>query len=408
MAWENTLLDASFRGVEFETLKVDDSGGHDVARHAFPYCDGQETEDLGVRAREIRISAYLYGDEYESALAKLVEALEDDGPGELIHPIYGSMTVQPMEWHISHQADDIDQCRVEITFCETDEPSPIFEQINQRLAAAALADSDEAVSSAATEAYVADMAKPSLRSQLNAIRSVLQKTIGQIYAQARDITHSALDVINFPRLLVSDLIQGVAAILALGESLDPKKIFAQWRSLSDDAKALLKLPTSAASEQSRPPSAAAMQPVTRLMSVVVVSQYAATVGELLTSEAETATLSPEQIETIVNDVRTMIETVVIDLRDATDLDAADKLERYRPVVEALKNQALLLQNAAKSIIEQRPPLIERAVTSPGNLHLIAHRWYGDYRRADELLRLNPQIRQPNFVLAGTVLKAYAE
>ena len=462
MAWEDTLQDASFKGLDLHVLRIEDAGGHDVARHAFPYRAGQETEDLGAKAWDIRVSAMVWGDDYEYDLNDLIAALEEDGSGDLVHPIYGVLNCQVLDYRIAHEADGVDQCRIDITFCETDEPKPVFQQLNPRQAAAAVVESDEEVTDVATEAYVDDMEEPSLGAQLNALRSTLQKTIGQIYGQVRGIVQTALDVINFPRLLVSDLIQGVAAILALPESLDPDKIFSQWRSLSDDAKALLQLPNGIANNQpltgrfasqgssvstgrtssstgsgsasgsgtgggssgsesgvnegyssynalsARTVSATALRPFNRLMAAVVVSQYAATVGELLSIEAASATLSPTQIEIMVNDVRSMMETLIQDLQGESSLETVNKLERYRPVIEALKNQALILQQAAQAIIELRPPLIERTVTSTANLHLIAHIWYGDHRRATELLRLNPQIRQPNFVLAGAVLMAYAE
>ena len=41
------------------------------------------------------------------------------------------------------------------------------------------------------------------------------------------------------------------------------------------------------------------------------------------------------------------------------------------------------------------------------LHLLAFEWYGDYSRFGELLRLNPQIRHPNFIEKGEILNAYA-
>ena len=408
MAWEDALQDASFREVKFQVLQIEDVGGHEVARHSFPYRDGQETEDLGLRAWEIRISGIFWGDDYERELDALIDALEEEGPGELIHPVYGSLNVQALDWRVRHQADGIDQCWVDISFTETDEPGLIFQQLNPRQSATALTDSDSAVTAAATEAYLADIAQPSLRSQLAAVRAVLNGTISEIYGQARGVVHSALDVINYPRIMASDIIQGVAAILALPESLNPDKIFSQWRSVAADAKNLHLIPATISGQQSRPPSALALRPVQRLVTATVVSQYAATVGELFAAEAENATLTPEQIETMVGDVRTMIESVIVDLRTDADLATADKLERYRPVIEALKDQALLLQNAAQALIELRPPLIQRTVTSDVSLYLIAHQWYSDYSRADELLRLNPQIRQPNFVLAGTVLWAYAE
>lgn len=407
MAWKNNLQDCSFKGVTFPVLSVEDTGGHDVARHAYPYRAGVETEDQGVREGEINISAVLWGDEYENDQADLLAILKETGPGELIHPVYGSLNCQVMDWRVRHDAEGVDQCLVDIYLIETDEPQPIFQNLNPRQHAAVVTESDTAVTDAMTEAYVADVAETSLSSQLAAMRTVLQQTISQIYGQARDVVQSGLDVINYPRIMVSDVIQGVGSILALAESLDPERIFNQWRSLADDAKALLNIPDDSADEMATPPSSAAMRTINRMVSVVVVSQYAATVGELLAAEAESATLSPPQIETMVGDVRTLIEALVLDLRDGTDLDAADKLVRYRPVVEALKDQALALQQAAQAIIELRPPLIERTVASDGNLHLIAHCWYGDYSRAAELLRLNPAIRYPNFVPAGTVLWAYA-
>lgn len=407
MAWEDNLQDCSFKGVSFPVLSVEDGGGHDVARHAYPYRAGVETEDQGVREAEISLAAFLWGDQYENDLADLLAILKEPGPGELIHPVYGSLYCQALDWRVRHEAERVDQCLVDIYLIETDEPAPIFQALNPRQRAAAVVDSDAAVSDAVAQAWVAEVAEPALISQLAAMRTVLQGTISEIYGRARGLVHSVLDVINFPRLLVSDLIQGVGSILALAESLDPDKIFNQWRSLADDARALLAIPDNAAADLSAPPSSAAMRAINRLVGVVVVSQYAATVGELLAAEAERATLSPPQIETMVGDVRGMIQTLVLDLRDGADLGTADKLLRYRPVVEALKDQALALQQAARAIIELRPPLIERAVAGNGNLHQIAHRWYGDYRRAAELLRLNPAIRQPNFVPAGTLLLAYA-
>lgn len=63
---------------------------------------------------------------------------------------------------------------------------------------------------------------------------------------------------------------------------------------------------------------------------------------------------------------------------------------------------------AAAVIESKPQLIRRTVAATGNLHLVAHLWYGDYTRADELQRLNPQVRDPNGLVAGDVLNAYAE
>ena len=86
---------------------------------------------------------------------------------------------------------------------------------------------------------------------------------------------------------------------------------------------------------------------------------------------------------------------------------ADYLAATAALADALRTMAQQVQRQALAVIVLRPPLIRRRVEADGNLHLLAHRWYGDYRRAGELLRLNPQLRLPCFVLRGEVLYAYA-
>ena len=67
-----------------------------------------------------------------------------------------------------------------------------------------------------------------------------------------------------------------------------------------------------------------------------------------------------------------------------------------------------VQQLAVSTIDAMPPLITRTVSSPCNLTLLAFHWYGDYTRSAELLRLNPSIKNPNFIATGEVLRAFAK
>ena len=84
------------------------------------------------------------------------------------------------------------------------------------------------------------------------------------------------------------------------------------------------------------------------------------------------------------------------------------VETSRPVIEALRNTAALIQARARQVILLSPPMIEREVESPASLRLLAHRWYGDHSRALELIRLNPDLKTPHNIPAGKVLRAYAE
>lgn len=105
MAWKDTLLPASFRGVGFEVLRTRDHGERSVVEHEYPYRDGSEIEDMGRKARRISITAVVWGPAYEAALEKLGKALDERGPGELVHPVFGPVRAQVLSWDIPHEAE---------------------------------------------------------------------------------------------------------------------------------------------------------------------------------------------------------------------------------------------------------------------------------------------------------------
>jgi prophage DNA circulation protein len=109
-----------------------------------------------------------------------------------------------------------------------------------------------------------------------------------------------------------------------------------------------------------------------------------------------------QIEAMSNVVRSQLQVQI----DA--LAALYPLELSRPIIESLKDTALLIQQAAQLVIETRPPLTMRPSPVTGNLRLISHALYGDHTRAPELARLNTAIRQPNFIQQGDALNAFAQ
>lgn len=112
MAWNLTLQDASFRGVTFEVQSVEDRGEKALCVHEYPYRSGAEVEDLGRKPRVIPVTAIFWGVAYESRIKALVAAFEEAGPGELIHPVFGSLTVAVRRWQIQHSAERHDYATV--------------------------------------------------------------------------------------------------------------------------------------------------------------------------------------------------------------------------------------------------------------------------------------------------------
>lgn len=86
------LQRASFKGVTFEVTGSTITAGRRVVLHEYPYRDQPYAEDLGRRARTIAIQAFIFGSNARQQSERLIAAIEAEGAGTLIHPLYGSMT----------------------------------------------------------------------------------------------------------------------------------------------------------------------------------------------------------------------------------------------------------------------------------------------------------------------------
>ena len=123
MAWQEQLQKASFRGVEFQVEGDDAAFGRRVQLHEYPQRDKPYVEDMGRKAREVSLTAFLVGPDYMAARDKLLAAVEQAGPGELVHPWYGRITVSIKDdgCRVTHSRDDGGVCRIRLTFIESGE-----------------------------------------------------------------------------------------------------------------------------------------------------------------------------------------------------------------------------------------------------------------------------------------------
>lgn len=86
-------LTASFRGVTFFVEASDISAGRRVVTHQYPQRDEPFTEDLGRAARVFSLSAFVLGDDCIEQAQALRDAIEQPGPGTLVHPEFGELQV---------------------------------------------------------------------------------------------------------------------------------------------------------------------------------------------------------------------------------------------------------------------------------------------------------------------------
>lgn len=99
-SWAESLRKASYRGVPFGVFGGDFRAGRRVAVHQYPGRDKPYIEDMGRSTRLIRLTGFLVtdslvygGGEVKSQRDAMVAAVERAGPGTLVHPTLGNLTV---------------------------------------------------------------------------------------------------------------------------------------------------------------------------------------------------------------------------------------------------------------------------------------------------------------------------
>ncbi|MBN3068148.1 DNA circularization protein [Pectobacterium brasiliense] len=464
MAWADSLQDASFRGVKFDVINVRDSAQRDMAQHEYPNMDGADIQDLGLKPHSSQIQAVVWGDDYETRLQSLLDALRKPGAAELIHPIFGAMpNMLAAVFQVNHDADNVNYCTLDIQFVQSKTGNPFFVKDYPLSKADEIFNQTQSLIDSASS-MLDDVTKPlrTAKTMMNKVRGLATGALNMVTIFRSDISgfiSGTTDFINFPGTFFGDLRSALSlktgasksslhaayvgggtsvaaassvaapsssaeqqAIATTNYAASPTVIIADWASTQAALLSVQSMPAGLVSGSVDAPIDMPSQLVesdivelTAIVAVAVAMEAAEEAGALLSDPALTAVLTPLDIEKITNETRTMIQTAIDINRDAyapamSEISSSTQPTglSYQPVIDQLATIALTVQALAEAVINEKPQLMTRTVTAPGNLHLVAHRWYGDYSRASELQRLNPQLRDANNINVGDVLNAYAE
>ncbi len=143
MAWTDNLRAASFRGVPFKVESHDAQGGRRTVTHEFPQRDTPYVEDMGRRAKEFSVDAYVIGDDYMQQRDALMRACDEPGSAELVHPYLGTLSVVCTGWALRESKNEGRMARFSLSFVESGEaefPSDTTDPIAQGWAAADIAE----------------------------------------------------------------------------------------------------------------------------------------------------------------------------------------------------------------------------------------------------------------------------
>ncbi len=116
--WVKTLRRASYRGASFFVQGDDIQYGRRIKVHEFPNRDRPYPEDLGEKAIEVSVTAYVASDTVIADKDRLVKACRQRGAGTLVLPTEGSMKMLAYHCARKHDKDKLGYIAFELKFHE--------------------------------------------------------------------------------------------------------------------------------------------------------------------------------------------------------------------------------------------------------------------------------------------------
>lgn len=208
MDWTEKLRPASFRGIPFEVEVSDRQGGRAFVVHEYPARDLPYVEDLGLSPRVFRVEAYVVGDDVFARRDRLLDALEQPGPGLLVHPYYGSVEVCATEVRTREHVGEGRVARFLLEFTRSAEPVSPETFVNGEAEAASAAEATGASAAAAFDSSVVVAGVPEWVG--NGARNSAIEVLGQL--RRTDFSGGELDEVS---ALLEEIDETVDAVFDL-------------------------------------------------------------------------------------------------------------------------------------------------------------------------------------------------
>lgn len=121
MAWKDRLRPASFKQAAFGVEAHSSEQGRRVVVHEYPGRDKPYVEDLGAKARGFTLRGFVVGKDYQQARDALLDAANAPGPGQLVHPYFGTLRVVCTAVSVSESGEAGGMAVFNLTFVEAGE-----------------------------------------------------------------------------------------------------------------------------------------------------------------------------------------------------------------------------------------------------------------------------------------------
>ncbi len=413
MTWRDKYRTASFRGVEFHVESADGTYGRRQAVHEHAQRDVPYTEDLGRKAREFSLTGYVIGVDYDLQREEIIKASEQSGPGLLVHPYRGEMTVVCRGLGVNESSADGGMCRLTFTFLEAGEasfPSTKVDHVNAIGAAGnevTLAAKQSFLSEYLTTGYPAFVSEAAsarvaeLGDFLTSSGAMLSENIeaaSDFYSSAQGLVSDAYDLVQEPL----DMVNRVLGVVGNIRSAFGASAFGVLIDLYDKYSTTFSGRTSTNSRKQEGANYTAMNSLVRQAALAEASQ-AAVVTE------STTTLSNGTTRPAIKPTEYDSYQEAVEIRDALvdRLDAESESTPNDSAYTALTALRTEVVKAVPSSNAELPRLVSYAPRETLPSLLVAYQVYGDATRADEIATRNSP-RYPGFLIGGQTLEILAD
>lgn len=405
MAWQDQLRKATFRGVPFSVDGHEGTFGRRTVTHEYPLRDKPYVEDMGRKARALSIDALVLGADYMAGRDRLLDAIEQPGPGTLVHPYLGELTVSILEVKLRESTAEGGLARFTISFIESGEalfPSQSANTAGAVETAAAAAEEDALSAFHAEYAvnekpeFVAEDSISIVTDAMDAIEAATRSAgmassdVAAIVSNVRKVSQGIITTIYDPASTAQALVSNIKALLG-ATTIEPARALQLAKTFFAFGSDFLPVPLSTpaagavtASRLQQSTNQKALKDLVRQQAVIEAAR-AATQVEFDSYQEASA-------------VRT-------ELADAVDAIAESG------VSDLVYDSMLALRAAVVRDITTRGADLARVVNYTPNITLpalvVAYTLYGDAQRDAEVVARN-SVRHPGFLPGGEVLEVLSD
>ncbi|WP_336033404.1 DNA circularization N-terminal domain-containing protein [Acinetobacter bereziniae] len=391
MGWSTDLLDASFRGVQFECTSTDDSVSKALSIKQAPYSNDATIEDMGNNPRDISLNALYSGEDYKTWLDALEAALLATGSGELIHPIYGIQQVHVVNYNVTHNADNFDSCTIAMKFIlAKDKKRELFVPVvvQQKIAIPSIVD----IPASSLEKLLKqlELVNPNkFFTVVNNLRNGINK-----FRAGMNIVKTTVDNLLAPASVIVGLVDDVTKLVTFDTNISA---ISKWRDLIHRVKRFEKL----FQNDDSPAEVKQLWRATQVAAIVAVTQEIVSKVRQEIAEDKIISLTPIDLALIRQQNRQTLQQAIAEERLIDSIDSVSQIAIYKSIADQVHLQI-------QELIETRPPITTTQILAPCTLHWLAHQLYGDFKRAEEIQHLNPYLENPALLQTGMELTVYAQ